>query len=114
MLAVAFGSQHGVLSRVVEGARECTGVHFTQPTPETLHAVRVAVTTDGDAYTPTGFELRCDAMPPLRGGPLSRMAILRPAGDAGYLRVTFGVARYDWGGEMGYGLYEHARPVLGK
>jgi hypothetical protein len=53
-------------------------------------------------------------MPPLRGDPLSRMAILRPAGDAGYLRVTFGIARYDWDGETGYGLYEHARPVVGK
>ena len=114
MLAAAFGSQHGVLSRVVEGVSECTGVHFTQSTPEALHAVRVAVATDGDVYTPTGFELLCDGMPPLRGDPLSRMAILRPAGDAGYLRVTFGIARYDWGGETGYGLYEHARPVAGK
>jgi hypothetical protein len=39
------------------------------------------------------------------------MGILRPAGTGGYLRVTFGVARFQWGTEKGYGLYEHARPV---
>jgi len=114
MLAAAFGRKHAVLSRVVEGTSDCTGVHFTQPTSETLHAVRVAVATDGDVYTPTRFDLCCDGMPPLRGDPLSRMAILRPAGEAGYLRVTFGAARYNWGGETGYGLYEHARPVWGR
>jgi len=79
-----------------------------------LHGVRVAIATDGDVYTPTRFELSCQGLPPLRGAPLSRMAILRPLGDGGYLRVTFGVARYDWAGEMGYGLYEYARPVGGK
>ena len=114
MLAAAFGSHHAVLSRVVEGAGDCTGMHFTQLSPQGLHGVRVAVATDGDVYTPTRLDLSCDGMPPLRGDPLSRMAILRPLGDGGYLRVTFGVARYDWAGEMGYGLYEYARPVGGK
>jgi len=114
MLAVAFGRQHAVLSRLVEGASDCLGLHFAPPTLEAFHAVRVAVATDGDVYTPTRFELQCDGMPPLRGAPLSRMAILRPTGDAGYLRVTFGIARYEWGSETGYGLYEYARPVVGK
>jgi hypothetical protein len=40
------------------------------------------------------------------------MAILRPAGTAGYVRVTFGVARFDWYGDVGHGLYEYARPLL--
>jgi hypothetical protein len=113
-LAAAFGREHAVLSRVVEGENDCSGVHFTPPAANALHAVRVAVTTDGDVYTPTRFELRCDGIAPLRGEPLSRMAILRPAADTSYLRVTFGAARYSWAGETGYGLYEYARPVVGK
>jgi len=111
MLAAAFGYEHAVWSRVVDGGGEATGMHFTPHAPETLRGVRIAVTTDGDAYTPRRFELTCDDAPAITGQALSRMAILRPAGAAGYLRVTFGVARFEWNGATGYGLYEHARPV---
>jgi hypothetical protein len=111
MLAATFGNQRAVLSRVVDGASDSSGVHFSRLVPEALRAVHIAVATDGDVYTPKGFELTCDGMPALRGQPLSRMAILRPASDAGYLRVAFGVARFEWDGQAGYGLYEYACPV---
>jgi hypothetical protein len=111
MLAAAFGDQRAVLSRVVDGAGEATGVHFTPDAPETLRGVRIAVTTDGDRYTPRQFELTGDGVPTMRGQALSRMPILRPAGAAGYVRVTFGIARFEWTGATGYGLYEYARPV---
>lgn len=113
MLAAAFGNGRGLLTRVVEGSSDCAAMHFMHPTPEALRSVRIAVATDGDPYTPQGFELSCEGQPPVRARPLSRMAILRPTGDAGYLRVTFGIARFDWNGDAGYGLYEYARPVTG-
>lgn len=113
MLAAAFGSQSAVLARVVDGASDATGIHFTGRASETLRGLRIAVTTDGDAYTPRQFELTCAGVAPLRGHALSRMPILRPAGATGYVRVTFGIARFEWNGATGYGLYEHARPVGG-
>jgi hypothetical protein len=111
MLAAAFDNQRGVLSRAVDGTPDATGIHFTRRTAETLRGVRIAVTTDGDAYTPREFELTCAGLPAMRGQVLSRMPILRPHGAAGYVRVTFGIARFEWNSATGYGLYEHARPV---
>ncbi len=111
MLAAAFGNARGVLTRVVDGASDAIAMYFTRPTPQSWGPVRMAVTTDDDPYSPNGFELSCDGQPPLRAQPMSRMAILRPTGGGGYVRVTFGTARFDWNGDTGYGLYEYAKPV---
>lgn len=111
MLAAAFGNARGVLTRVMDGASDAAAVYFAPPTPQSWQSVRIAVVTDGDPYSPNGFELSCAGQPPLRAQPTSRMAILRPAGGGGYMRVTFGTARFDWNGDIGYGLYEYAKPV---
>ncbi len=111
MIAAAFGSERGVLSRVIDGDNECVGLQFTRRAAYPLSAVRVAVSTDGDRYTPDGFELTCEGQPPLHGAVTSRMAILRPAGNGQYVRVSFGIARYEWAGERGHGLYEYACPI---
>jgi hypothetical protein len=109
MLAAAFGTAEGVLWRAADGGN--TGTHFRDGRADPLAAVRVAVSTDGDAYTPSQFELACNDRRPIVGTPLSRMGILRPLGGGRYLRVTFGTARFTWAEANGYGLYEYARPV---
>jgi len=110
MLTADFGGGRGLLSRVAGGDAGSLALWFTRDATHALHGARVAVTTDGDVYTPASFDFTCANAPPVHGQPLSRMAILRPGG-AGYLRVTFGVARFVSDGEIGYGLYEHARPL---
>ncbi len=109
MIAAAFGTQCGLLSRVTGG--DGLGLRFRGDAVTPLRRARIAVSNDGDAYTPVAFELVCEAEPPVHGRPLSRMTILRPAGGGDYLRVTFGTARFRRGDEDGYGLYEHAQPV---
>lgn len=111
MLAAAFGNAGGVLTRVVDGASDASALHFSRSEPQSWGPVRIAVETDADQYNPKGFVLWCDGQPPLRAQPMSRMAILRPTGGGGYVRVTFGTACFDWNGETGYGLYEYAKPV---
>jgi hypothetical protein len=108
MLAASFGGSRALAGRVGPGRSDA--VHFDGHGAERLAGVRLAVTPDGDAYTPAAFELCAESFPPLRARPLSRMAILRSAPE-GYLRVAFGVARFDWDGLEGFGLYEHALPL---
>ena len=38
-------------------------------------------------------------------------AVFQQAGQGSYLRVSFGVARFEWGAARGCGLYEYAAPV---
>jgi len=111
MIAATFGAEHAVLSRAADGAPNAVTLHFTAAARRTLDTACLAISTDGDAYTPASIELTCDGQLPLVATPLTRMAILRPAGRGRYLRVTFGVAACRWGERAGYGLYEHARPV---
>ena len=111
MLAAAFGMERAVLSHASDDPDRCVSVHFNCTETGTLDAARINVTTSGDAYTPATFELSSARHPPLRGEVRSRMSILRPSADGGYLRVTFGVAGFEWGGQRGYGLYEHAQPL---
>ncbi|MFQ5668622.1 MAG: hypothetical protein ACE5I7_19640 [Candidatus Binatia bacterium] len=112
MLAANFAAAGAVLSRVVGGESHSLGLHFTADAVRSLDGMRIEIATDGDAYTPATFALLSDGQPPLSGQALSRMSILRPAGRGGYVRVTFGVARFCWRSERGSGLYEYARPVL--
>jgi hypothetical protein len=111
MLAADFGGGDGVLSRITEDATRSLTLHFSGDGVRALDDVRVIVSPDGDQYTPRRFELTCAAQASVRAEPLSHMAILRPVGQGRYLRVTFGVARFNWGARQGWGLYEHAVPV---
>ena len=111
MIAVDFGTAQAVLSRHVHDQPHATVWHYDGDTVHALAGRRMAIVTDGDEYTPSALELVDEAGPSLRGWPLSRMGILRGNGSGGYLRVTFGVARFVWDWREGYGLYEHARPL---
>ena len=111
MIAAAFGTQRAVLARSAEEGALPLAICFEGATAQPLNGTRIAVSTDGDAYTPATIELVCDECAPVLGRSLSRMVILRPTGHGQYLRVTFGVARFRWADLDGYGLYEHARPV---
>lgn len=108
MITAAFDSG-GVLSR--RAGDELTAWHFTAAAAAPLPSERLVVCCEDDADRVTAIELHTAAPPPLSAAPLSRMRILRGVGGS-YLRVTFGIARFAWGQQAGYGLYEHARPVL--
>jgi hypothetical protein len=111
MLAAEFGAGGALLLRVTPGDDRSTAVHFADGVQYSFTGVRAAVSLDGDHYTPSRFEVHCDEQAPVRARLLSRMPILRPTGGGGYVRVTFGVARCEWGVLEGYGLYEYAQPV---
>lgn len=110
MLAASFGAGRAVVGRISHAGEARTAAHFTPGGVEMLGETRLSVVADGDDYTPASFEWRLAEHPLLRAEPLSRMAILRSS-PHGYVRVAFGVARFDWGGDLGFGLYEHALPV---
>jgi hypothetical protein len=111
MIAASFGAGRGVLARADEARRTPLALRFGDGGITALDGARITVSADGDLYTPEALRLACPGQLLLDGRPLSRMAILRPAGAQGYLRVTFGVAAYRWGDLTGHGLYEYARPV---
>src|SRR5262249_34212361 len=70
MIAVAFGSDRAVLTRV--RGDEGFGLSFTPELVQPLDGTFIAVATDGDAYTPVGFECGCAGTETaLRGQPLS-------------------------------------------
>jgi hypothetical protein len=110
MLAASFAGQRGIVGRALAGTDTSAGMVFGGNGSEALEGLRLHVERDGDAYTPAAFELIAANHPPLRARPLNRMAILRST-PQGYLRVAFGVARFDWDGCEGWGLYEHALPL---
>jgi len=109
MLAATFGAQRAFVGRVVPG-EVSSAVQFEDGAPSPVRRPELEVIAGGDEFTPRAFELRAEALPPLRAEALSRMAILRSASH-GYVRVAFGVARYSWDGLEGHGLYEHALPL---
>lgn len=113
MLAASFGAGRAVVGRIADDAAASSTVCFDGGDARRLEDVRLRVIADGDAYTPAAFELHSPSCAPLYAETLSRMAILRSAGEA-YLRVAFGVARFAWDGEEGHGLYEHALPLAAK
>lgn len=110
MLAASFGAGRAVVGRNSHAGEARAAVHFTPGGVEMLGETSLSVVADGDDYTPASFEWRLAEYPLLRAEPLSRMAILRSS-PHGYVRVAFGVARFDWGGDLGFGLYEHALPL---
>jgi hypothetical protein len=112
MLAADFGDGGGLLSRSTAEAGRSIVVHFTTAGTRPLEPTQLAVSPDANVSVPRCFELRCTGQPSLQAEPRSHMAILRPTGRGSYLRVTFGVARFAWGTQTGWGLYEHAVPVV--
>ncbi len=112
MLAADFGDGRGLLLRSTDEAERSMALSFAREGMQVLEPAPVVVSLDGDLYTPQRFERISAGQPALRAQPWSRMPILRPTGRGGYVRVTFGVARFEWGAETGWGLYEHAVPLL--
>lgn len=108
MVAATFGRDRAVLSRADNG--RTVAMHFTAQGAGEMAEPQLSVIARPDGYTPERLWLTCNGSGEVRAEPLSRMAILRPAGHS-YLRVTFGVARFHWRCAEGAGLYEHACPV---
>lgn len=111
MLAASFGERGALVGRIAHDGEPRPAVHFTGERASLLARSELSVIDGGDAYTPSGFELHLGERPTLRAEALNRMAILRSS-PRGYVRVAFGVARFDWGGDEGFGLYEHALPLV--
>lgn len=111
MIAADFGAAGALLSRHTSDGARAAIWQRTDAAAQSLAGGRIAVTPDGDTYTPRLIELHHDGSAPLRAWPQSRMGILRPAANGAYMRVTFGVARCAWGAHDGWGLYEHAVPL---
>jgi hypothetical protein len=116
MLAASFDGERGIVGRALAdndasaGNGASAGIFFGGGGSQDLEDLRLRVERDGDAYTPASFELQTANHAPVRARPVNRMAILRSA-PQGYLRVAFGVARFEWDGREGWGLYEHALPL---
>lgn len=108
MIGADFGGD-GILARSAVDGSSCQALHMDADGTRTLAGTRLCVSSAADGFTPTGFEMHCEGSV-ARGVPMSRMAILR-GGPGGYLRVSFGVARFEWKGRAGYGLYEYAVPL---
>lgn len=110
MLAASFGPGRAFVGRLAAEDGASTASVFADGRSELVEDMDLRVVQDGDAYTPAAFELRARLHPPLRAEALNRMAILRSA-PHGYLRVAFGVARFEWDAREGWGLYEHSLPL---
>jgi len=111
MLAADFGDGRGLLVRSSDDPTRSLAWGFAPDGMRALDPAPVAVSLDGDRFTPQRFDRAGAGEPALCAHPRSRMPILRPTGHGGYARVTFGVARFEWGAHTGWGLYEHAVPV---
>ena len=111
MVAADLGAAGGLLARVTSDGTQFLARRFAGAQVHSFDRAQVVVTPDGDPFSVRHIELHCDDDPRLAVEPLSRMIILRPAGPARYLRVTFGVGRCTWGEHRGHALYEHAEPV---
>lgn len=76
-----------------------------------LSDTKLEVVADDRLAAPRRFDWSGPGMETLRATPLTHMPIVRGLGKAGYLRVTFGIARVEWGGRNGHALYEHCEPI---
>lgn len=102
------GAAVSVRHRVPGGTsvEECGEATAGARRPATL-----ALTFDGDLHTP-GRVVVADDRGRLIAEPTARMAILRPLPGGRRARVTFGVARVERAGAVGFGFYEYARVVV--
>jgi hypothetical protein len=109
-LAAMFNDRTGLSLRCADGDK-MTGLVITDGVGSPPRG-SISVTADGDVYTPRRFLLRLAGdRSPVLADPLARMPILRPLGDGAYARITFGPARFEWDGRIGWGVYEYARRV---
>ncbi|HUI26179.1 MAG TPA: hypothetical protein VL403_08865, partial [Candidatus Kryptonia bacterium] len=111
-LAATFDDHTALSLRVAEGEPVFKGPVVTRGQSESHPRGHLSMTHDGDAYTPRQFRLRLDGSnKAIVAHPLARMPILRPLNDGAHARITFGPARFDWDGRIGWGVYEYARRV---
>jgi hypothetical protein len=116
----SMASGHAVISMDLEGraivahatsaAAGAVAVEFAAEGPRQLCGAQLRI-RNGPNDEPQQFELGRHAAEVIRGEPMSRMTILRPAGPDAYLRVAFGVARFHDAGRRGTGFYNIARRV---
>ncbi|MBI3784887.1 MAG: hypothetical protein HY270_15955 [Deltaproteobacteria bacterium] len=109
-LTATFESGPAFWSRAVDGNAEAVTWRFDTRGAETPSRSGLTAYVDADGFTPRRLEWQSHDGRVASGTPISRMAILR-SGPGGYLRVSFGVARFDCEGREGWGIYEHAVPV---
>ena len=69
---------------------------------------QLSVVADAADHSPTELCWTAEDHPPVTALPVTRMPIVRGLGRAGYLRVTFGIARIRSGDRAGHGLFEHS------
>jgi hypothetical protein len=110
-LAATFGPTRAFSLRAAHGAARLAGVVLHNDLLHRDPAGEIALTTDGDVYTPAHFRLQWGNGPNVAVHPLARMPIMRPLGDGAHARITFGPARFEWDGSIGWGVYEYARRV---
>lgn len=104
MLAADFGGGHGVLANISDGI----GARVVEFRNGATRELRANVEKPAMA---SPFEIRFADAATLRASPGTRMEILRGLGKVGYVRVTFGTARFEWEGREGHGFYEYAAMV---
>jgi len=109
-LAASF-DENTCLSIRCAGGETANALVVTNGVGSTTRA-RIEVETDADAYTPRAFLLRLGDDPtPVRAWPLARMPIVRPLDDGTHARITFGPARFERAGRIGWGVYEYGRRI---
>ena len=112
-LAAVFDRDTALNVRAAEGDSALTGPIVFAGRRHPAPSGHVTMLHDGDAYTPAGFHLHLTPPAlPVTAVPLARMPILRPLGGGAHARITFGPARFEWDGRIGWGVYEYARRVM--
>jgi hypothetical protein len=109
-VTATFKAGNALLSRQIHDGSVARTWRFDSRGDEEIGGASVHVTLDGDGFSPAQLECHLPEGKRLSATPLSRMAILRST-PTGYVRATFGVARYEEGEEVGVGLYEHVVPL---
>ena len=111
-LAAMFDDRTALSVRIADGDAVLKGPVMYRGQIQLHPHGQLAVAHDGDEYTPRQFRLRlAGASEPVVAHPLARMPILRPLSDGAHARITFGPARFEWDGRLGWGVYEYARRV---
>ncbi|MBI3388690.1 MAG: hypothetical protein HY027_13220 [Deltaproteobacteria bacterium] len=112
-LAASFDDQRAFNLRASDGVVPLRGLVIANALTEREPTGELTIAHDSDPYTPRRFDLSLrDASAPIVAHPLARMPILRPLIDGAHARITFGPARFEWDGRIGWGVYEYARRVL--
>jgi hypothetical protein len=112
-LAASFDDHRAFNLRASDGVAPFGGMVITNGSTEREPTGELTIAYDGDHYTPQRFDLSLrKGTAPIVAYPLARMPILRPLSDGAHARITFGPARFEWDGRIGWGVYEYARRVM--